>query len=162
MLCFSSLLIFHAQEGINRRRSGRVVECTPLLRVQVRIRASRVRIPPSPPISLLFPCLTGDSINFTKIPKSFKTLSSFFQKRLCCACTQRCKRVLTGNKKTAATQFVQRATRILERVKGVEPSSLAWKARVIAVIRHPQLRSWILAYSFKVCQDRFAISQPLI
>ena len=25
----------------------------------------------------------------------------------------------------------------LERVKGVEPSSLAWKARVIAVIRHP-------------------------
>lgn len=78
---------------------------------------------------------------FHKIPKSFKAPSSFFQKRLCCACTQRFKRVLTGNKKPAATQFVQRATRILERVKGVEPSSLAWKARVIAVIRHPQLRS---------------------
>lgn len=31
------------------RRSGREVECTPLLRVQVRIRASGVRIPPSPP-----------------------------------------------------------------------------------------------------------------
>ena len=27
--------------------------------------------------------------------------------------------------------------RSLERVEGVEPSSLAWKARVIAVIRHP-------------------------
>jgi hypothetical protein len=26
---------------------------------------------------------------------------------------------------------------LLERVEGVEPSSLAWKARVIAVIRHP-------------------------
>ena len=33
------------------RRSGREVECTPLLRVQVRIRASGVRIPPSPPVS---------------------------------------------------------------------------------------------------------------
>ena len=31
--------------------------------------------------------------------------------------------------------------RKMERVKGVEPSSLAWKARVIAVIRHPHPRS---------------------
>ena len=35
------------------RRSGREVECTPLLRVQVRIRASGVRIPPSPPFLFL-------------------------------------------------------------------------------------------------------------
>ncbi len=27
-----------------------------------------------------------------------------------------------------------------ERVKGVEPSSRAWQARVITVIRHPQIR----------------------
>ena len=36
--------------GTTARRSGREVECTPLLRVQVRIRASGVRIPPSPPL----------------------------------------------------------------------------------------------------------------
>lgn len=27
----------------------------------------------------------------------------------------------------------------LERVAGIEPASLAWKAKVIAVIRHPRI-----------------------
>ena len=36
------------------RRSGREVECTPLLRVQVRIRASGVRIPPKASLKTIF------------------------------------------------------------------------------------------------------------
>jgi hypothetical protein len=37
---------------------------------------------------------------------------------------------------------------LLERVEGVEPSSLAWKARVIAVIRHPPGTS--LTHNYKL------------
>ena len=39
---------------------------------------------------------------------------------------------------------------LLERVEGVEPSSLAWKARVIAVIRHPPGTS--LTHNYKLIQ----------
>ena len=44
----------------------------------------------------------------------------------------------------------------MERVKGVEPSSLAWKARVIAVIRHPRPESVDISTDFHFSHDFFA------
>jgi hypothetical protein len=37
----------------------------------------------------------------------------------------------------------------MERVEGVEPSSLAWKAKVIAVIRHPHQKKLLIQVNVK-------------